>query len=125
MRALIRRRPRFGAERIHRLLLARNWHHAGLLGWYAPDVKVLNVLHDLNPYNEMSGYSDHDTWGILVYPSTDREPRITILAPDFDCSPVDALPAYFGSSLVQVFHFYACYSRMAGAPGSRVASPPH
>ena len=25
MRALIRRRPRFGAERIHRLLLARNW----------------------------------------------------------------------------------------------------
>jgi hypothetical protein len=106
------------------VLLARNWHHAGLLGWYAPDVKVLNLLHDLNPYNQMSGYSDRDTWGILVYPRADREPRVTNLGRDFDCSPVDALPVYFGKSLVQVFHFYACYSQMAGAPDGRVASPP-
>ncbi|MGE0625614.1 MAG: glycosyltransferase family 39 protein [Pseudomonadales bacterium] len=106
------------------VLLARNWHHAGLLAWYAPDVPVLNLFHDLNPHNLMRGYSDRNTWGVLVYPRADLEPRGEDLTRDFACSPLEAMPVYFGRSLVQVFHFYACYSRMDGAPTDRVARRP-
>ncbi|HEY5645632.1 MAG TPA: glycosyltransferase family 39 protein [Pseudomonadales bacterium] len=100
------------------VLLARNWHHAGLLAWYAPGVPVMNLFHDLNPHNLKTGYSDASTWGVLVYPRADAEPRLADLTRDFDCSPIDALPVHFGRSLVQVFHYYACYSRMGElAPG--------
>lgn len=103
------------------VLLARNWHHAGLIDWYARDVPVLNLFHDLNPHNFRTGLSDEHTWGILIYPRDSRQPRLTDLTRDFDCEPMEALPAYFGQSLVQVFHLYACYSRL---PGSPVAGKP-
>ncbi len=105
------------------VLLARNWHHAGLLAWYAPDVPVMNLFHDLNPYNLKTGYSDQNTWGVLVYPRLDPEPRGADLTRDFDCRPIEALPTYYGRSLVQVFHFYACYSRMPDQASGRVVSP--
>lgn len=105
------------------VLLARNWHHAGLLAWYAADVPVMNLFHDLNPHNEKMGYTDHRTWGVLVYPRADLLPRGADLTRDFDCQPIDALPVHHGRSLVQVFHFYACYSRMTPPAAGRVASP--
>jgi 4-amino-4-deoxy-L-arabinose transferase-like glycosyltransferase len=98
------------------VLLARNWHHAGLLAWYAPEAGVRNLFLDLNPHNLENGYPDHDTWGVLVYPRASHEPRGKDLTRDFDCTPIDATPAFFGDSLVQVFHYYACYSKLPAAP---------
>ncbi len=98
------------------ILLARNWHHAGLIDWYTPGVRVMNLFHDLNPINFRTGLSDHRTWGVLIYPRDSFEPRMTDLTRDFDCEPREALPAYHGNSLVQVYHLYACYSRLPGSP---------
>jgi hypothetical protein len=92
------------------VLLARNWHHAGLLAWYAPGVPVRNLFLDLNPHNYRWGYADHRTRGVLVYPRDTMDPVYPSLVRDFDCTPVDSLPAYYGESLLQVFHFYACHS---------------
>ena len=94
------------------VLLARNWHHARLLSWYLPDAPVRNLFTDINPPNLQHGVADHQTWGVLVYPRSDRQPRLDNLTRDFDCTPVDSRPAYFGESLVQVFHYYACYSKI-------------
>jgi hypothetical protein len=93
-------------------LLARNWHHAGLLAWYAEGTPVVNLFHDLNPHNFANGLSGPETWGVLVYPRASREPRLKDLTRDFDCTPIDALPVRRGESLLQVFHFYACYWRI-------------
>jgi 4-amino-4-deoxy-L-arabinose transferase-like glycosyltransferase len=98
------------------MLLARNWHHAGLLEWYAEGVPLRNLFHDLNPSSFRNGLSDASTWGVLIYPWDSLEPRLENLTRDFDCSPLEAMPARHGSNLVQVFHFYACYSRMPGSP---------
>jgi len=104
------------------VLLARNWHNAGLLAWYAPQTQIRNLFDDINPYNFRYGVADHDTWGVLVYPRTSNEPRLKDLTRDFNCEPIDALPAYFGNSLVQTFHYYACYSKIPPA-GFQKASP--
>jgi hypothetical protein len=98
-----------GEQTSEPVLLARNWHHAGLLAWYAPQTPVRNLFHDFNPYNFRHGLSDDDTWGVLIYPRGSHEPRLKDLTRDFDCTPIDALPVYFGRSLVQTFHYYACY----------------
>jgi len=106
------------------VLLARNWHHGRLLAWYAPDVAVQNLFHDLNPHNVRHGYSDHNSWGVLVYPRNAHEPRGDNLTRDFDCQPIDALPVYFGGSLLQVFHYYRCYSKLSPWAGTdQNASP--
>jgi hypothetical protein len=101
------------------MLLARNWHHAGLVEWYAKDVPLKNLFHDFNPSNLRNGLSDTATWGVLVYPYDSHEPRMRDLTRDFDCQPMEAVPAMHGQSLVQVFHLYACYSRMPGSPIAR------
>ena len=98
------------------MLLARNWHHAGLIEWYADDVPLKNLFHDVNPSNFRNGLSDSTTWGVLVYPYDSHEPRMEDLTRDFDCQPMEKVPALHGRSLVQVFHLYACYSRMPGSP---------
>lgn len=98
------------------VLLARNWHHAGLIEWYAKEVPVRNLFHDFNPSNLRNGLSDESTWGVLIYPWDSLEPRIENLTRNFDCTPLEAMPVRHGDSLVQVFHFYACYSRMPGSP---------
>jgi hypothetical protein len=100
------------------VLLARNWHHAGLVEWYA-DQPVQNLFHDLNPINLRTGLSDRETWGVLIYPWDSELPRMENMARDFDCQPIDSMPVHHGESLVQVFHFYACYSRMPGSPIAR------
>ena len=94
------------------VLLARNWHQARLLSWYVPEASVRNLFTDINPHNLKHGVADHQTWGVLVYPRSDREPRLDNLTRDFDCAPVESLPVFFGKSLVQVFHYYACYSKI-------------
>lgn len=103
------------------VLLARNWHHAGLLSWYAPDAEVRTLFLDLNPHNVHVGYADHVSWGVLVYPRATRDPYWKNLTRDFDCQPIDALPVHFGESLVRVFHFYACESKLT--PPDQNASP--
>ncbi len=115
--------PGFDTEPV---LLARNWHHAGLFEWYAGDVPLKNLFHDLNPSNFRNGLSDAGTWGVLIYPYDDPEPRMEDLTRDFDCNPIDSMRASHGGSLVQVFHFYACYSRLPGSPvaGARRAPKP-
>jgi hypothetical protein len=100
------------------VLLARNWHHAGLIEWYAGQ-EAQNLFHDLNPINLRTGLSDKETWGVLIYPWDSLTPRMENMARDFDCQPIDAMPVYHGRSLVQVFHFYACHSRMPGSPIAR------
>ena len=100
------------------VLLARNWHHAGLFEWYGPGVPLKNLFADLNPSNLRNGLADTETWGVLIYPWDSPEPRLENLTRDFDCQPIESMPAYHGDSLVQVFHFYACHSRM---PGSAIA----
>ena len=89
----------------------------------------MNLFRDLNPHNLKQGYPSDQTWGVLVYPRAGMEPRGADLTRDFDCRPIDALPVHFGSSLVQVFHFYACYSQLpseaGAAAGERVVSPGH
>jgi hypothetical protein len=94
------------------VLLARNWHHAGLLSWYAPEAEVRTLFLDLNPHNALVGYADDTTWGVLVYPRDTRDPYWVNLTRDFDCEPVDALPIHFGQSLLRVFHFYTCVSKL-------------
>lgn len=101
------------------VLLARNWHHAGLIEWYAGDVPLKNLFHDLNPSNFRNGLSDNASWGVLIYPYDSHAPRMEDLTRDFDCRPVDSMPVFHGNSLVKIFHFYACYSRM---PGSLIAT---
>ncbi len=96
-------------------ILARNWHHVGFLAWYLPEVRVMNLFRDLNPHNQKTGYPDHRTWGMLVYPRYSWQPRLKDLTRDFDCEPIDSQPALFGRSLARVFHFYACYSRLPAA----------
>lgn len=98
------------------VLLARNWHHAGLLEWYADGVPLKNLFHDFNPSNLRNGLSDTTTWGVLIYPYDSPEPRLENLTRDFECTPIDSMPARHGESLLQVFHFYACYSRLPGSP---------
>jgi len=98
------------------VLLARNWHHAGLIEWYAREVPIRNLFHDFNPSNLRNGLSNESTWGILIYPWDALEPRTKNLTRDFDCTPLESMPARHGDSLVQVFHFYACYSRLPGSP---------
>jgi hypothetical protein len=94
------------------VLLARNWHHAGLLAWYVPDSTVKNLFQDLNPHNFRQGVADHSTWGILVYPRKSDEPRLTDLTRDFDCTPFEQLAVEYGDSLLQTFHYYECYSKL-------------
>ena len=93
------------------VLFARNWHHGGLYAWFAEEATVLSLFHDLNPLTFRAGYAGADAWGVLIYPWDSREPRLTNMTRDFDCEPIDALPVYFGESLLQVFHFYACYGK--------------
>ncbi len=97
------------------VLLARNWHHAGLIEWYSGR-KTMNLFDDLNPINLRTGLSDENTWGVLVYPWDSLSPRMKDMTRDFDCQPVESLPVYHGESLVEVFHFYACHSTMPGSP---------
>jgi hypothetical protein len=113
--SLLRQLPERGFES-EPVLLARNWHHAGLIEWYAEGVPLKNLFHDFNPSNLRNGLSDAETWGVLVYPYDSEQPRMDNLTRDFDCTPLEALPARHGGSLVQVFHLYACYSRMPGSP---------
>jgi 4-amino-4-deoxy-L-arabinose transferase-like glycosyltransferase len=94
------------------VLLARNWHHAGLLGWYASETPVLNLFRDLNPHNVHRGTADHRTRGVLVYPRDTMDPNWSNLTRDFHCEPIDFQPAYFGGNLLQVFHFYDCKSKL-------------
>ena len=101
------------------VLLARNWHHAGLIEWYGGSAPLQNLFHDLNPSNLRNGLSDTGTWGVLIYPWDAVEPRLENLTRDFDCQPMEAMPAYHGGNLLQVFHFYACHSRMPGSPIAR------
>lgn len=103
------------------VLLARNWHHAGLLGWYAPQTAVRNLFGDLNPHNVHRGTADHRTRGVLVYPRDTMDPNWSNLTRDFHCEPIDSRPVYFGDSLLQVFHFYACESKL---PRNLEAMPP-
>ncbi len=98
------------------VLLARNWHHAGLFEWYAEGVPLKNLFHDFNPSNFRNGLSDSESWGVLIYPYDSHEPRGEDLTRDFECTPLDSMPALHGESLVQVFHFYACYARLPGSP---------
>lgn len=98
------------------VLLARNWHHAGLFEWYAGDVALRNLFDDLNPSNFRNGLAGPDTWGVLIYPYDAHEPRTENLTRDFDCTAMESMPVLHGESLVQMFHFYACYSRMPGSP---------
>jgi hypothetical protein len=98
------------------VLLVRNWHHTGPMEWYLPGARVVNLKRDLNPYNLRNGYPDQNTWGVLVYPDLSFEPRLTRLARDFDCTPIDSQEARFHGSLAQVFFFYRCYSRLPAAP---------
>lgn len=100
------------------VLLARNWHHAGLLDWYGSGVTVRNVFHDLNPHNVQRGWSGPDTWGVLVHPRRSHEPRHPALMGEFECELIDSRPVFFGASLVRVFHYYGCYSIIA--PDDRV-----
>ncbi len=93
------------------VLFARNWHHGGLYAWFAEDATVLSLFHDLNPLTFRAGYAGADAWGVLVYPWDSLEPRLENMTRDFNCEPIDAMPVYFGASLVQVFHFYACYGK--------------
>lgn len=100
------------------VLLARNWHHAGLIEWYARS-RTMNLFHDFNPINLRTGLSDERTWGVLIYPYDSPSPRMENMARDFDCQPLESMPVHHGDSLVQIFHFYACYSRMPGSPIAR------
>ncbi|MEM8768071.1 MAG: hypothetical protein AAGE43_11530, partial [Pseudomonadota bacterium] len=92
-------------------LFARNWHHGGFYSWFAREAKVQSLFHDLNPLTFRSGYAGADAWGVLIYPWDSLEPRLRNMTRDFNCEPIDAMPVHFGTSLVQVFHFYACYGK--------------
>lgn len=93
-----------GAEPV---VLVYNWHYAGPLAWYNPELVVQDTKRRLSQYRYWYGKVDADTRGILVvFDEEDRQPDIDITG--LDCEQVDTLPAYRGNTLTRMFYFYRC-----------------
>lgn len=89
------------------VVLVYNWHYAGPLSWYSEDLVVQDTERRPSQYLSWFGEVSHDTRGILVvFDEKDEVPRIHELG--FDCTPLETLPIYRGSSLTRMFYFYRC-----------------
>lgn len=89
------------------VVLVYNWHYAGPLAWYNPELVVQDTKRRLSQYRYWYGTVDAHTRGILVvFDEEDEQPTIDI--DGLDCEQVDTLPAYRGDILTRMFYFYRC-----------------
>ena len=89
------------------VVLVYNWHYAGPLAWYNPELVVQDTKRRVSQYQYWYGRVDAHTRGILVvFDEEDQQPEVNPRG--LDCEQVDTLPAYRGSTLARMFYFYRC-----------------